>query len=114
MNDLQQVFERIQEKRKQLKELRQSYKDALDTTPGYKKLLDDMKSFREQKKNIEAGVRSQFASDMEDLKTDLDTDMQMMSDLALTKLMKGETIEITDKYDANYEPVFSVKFKKIN
>lgn len=114
MNDLQQIFERIQEKRKQLKDLRQAYKDSLDTTPGYKKVLDDMKAFREQKKNYEASVKSQFASEMEEVKTDLDTDMQMISDLALTKLMKGETIEITDKYDANYEPVFSVKFKKIN
>ena len=37
----------------------------------------------------------------------------MMSDIALNKIMKGETVEITDQYDNKYEPLFSVKFRKI-
>jgi len=31
----------------------------------------------------------------------------------MTKLMKGETVEVKDEYDNTYEPIFSVRFKKI-
>ena len=32
----------------------------------------------------------------------------------MTKLMKGESVSVSDEYENEYEPVFSVKFKKTN
>ena len=112
-NDLQSVFNRVQTKKKSLGELRKSYKDALETTPGYKKVVEDMQALREQKKTYENSVKEQFADEMETLKVDITSDQEMMSDIALTKMVKGESVDVTDKYDSSYEPVFSVKFKKL-
>ncbi|OGF30909.1 hypothetical protein A2223_03600 [Candidatus Falkowbacteria bacterium RIFOXYA2_FULL_35_8] len=117
MKDIQEIFDRIQEKKQKQKELKMSYKDALETTPGYKEAVENLQTARAKKKELELSVQEDFSSEfqqLEDIKDDIDTDNQMLSDLALTTIMKGEPIEITDKYESNYEPVFSVKFKKMN
>jgi DNA mismatch repair ATPase MutS len=114
--DLQHIFNRIQEKRNKQKELRQAYKDTLSQTPGYKESVEDLKKMREKKKQIELAVRSDFRSELEqleDLKIDLESDNQILSDLALTKIMKGEPLEIKDTYDNKYEPIFAVRFKRM-
>ena len=70
---------------------------------------------REKKKQIEGSTKQQFASELtklDDYAIDLAGDYELLSDAALTKLMKGETVEVTDEYDNKYEPLFSVKFKK--
>ena len=36
----------------------------------------------------------------------------MMTDLAMSMMMKGETVAVKDQYDNAYEPVFKVSFKK--
>jgi hypothetical protein len=46
------------------------------------------------------------------MKIDLDSDMEMISDLALNQLMKGETVKVKDEYEVEYDPLFTVKFKK--
>ncbi|PIR94517.1 hypothetical protein COT97_01055 [Candidatus Falkowbacteria bacterium CG10_big_fil_rev_8_21_14_0_10_39_11] len=117
MKDLEQIFNRIQEKTKKMKDIRSAIKDSLETTPGYKEVAEEMIKIREKKKSIEMVVKEQFNAELgelDELKTDVDSDKEMMSDLAMTQMMKGETIELTDKYEVSYEPVFSVKFRKLN
>jgi hypothetical protein len=41
-------------------------------------------------------------------------DNQLLSDLALNQLAKGEAIKIVDENKVEYEPVFTVRFKKTN
>jgi hypothetical protein len=36
----------------------------------------------------------------------------MLNDMAMTMLMDGKTVEVTDEYENQYEPLFTVKFKK--
>lgn len=115
MQDIQEIWARIQGIKKQQKDLRAAYKEALQASLEYVELSDKLKTMRERKKQIENSVKSDFASEftkLDDLKIDLESDMTMLSDLAMTKFMKGETVEIKDEYDNVYEPVFSVKFKK--
>ena len=115
MQNIQEVFKRIQEAKKQQREIRQTYKDVLDQTPGYKDAVEELKMQREKKKNIEIAARQSMASEitkLEDLKIDVESDMELLSDIALTKLMKGETVSVSDEYENEYEPHFSVKFKK--
>ena len=38
----------------------------------------------------------------------------MLNDLALTPLMKGETVEVKDEFENAYEPTWKVNFKKAN
>lgn len=116
MQDIQQVFNRIQKARQKQKDLRKAYKDALEQTPGYKDIVDDYKDLRDKKKQVETQVKQDFAKEFEeldDLKVDIQTDQELLSDIALNKYAKGETVEVTDKDDNNYEPIFSVKFKKV-
>jgi len=116
MQDIQQIFNRIQKAKQKQKELRKLYKEALEQTPNYKNVVDDYKELRDKKKNIETKVKHDFAKEFEqldDLKLDIQTDQELISDIAFNKLVKGETVEVTDKDDNNYEPIFSVKFKKV-
>lgn len=116
MKDLQEIFNRVQENKKVLKDLRQGYKDALTASHEYVQLVDEMKTMKERKKAIEAAVKESCASELmkaEDVKIDIESDMELMSDIAMAQVMKGESIEILDQYDNEYEPIFKVNFKKI-
>jgi len=116
MQNIQEVFNRIQKAKQKQKEIRKMYKEALEQTPGYKEIVDDYKDLRDKKKQVETQVKQDFAKEFEeldDLKADIQTDQEVLSDIALNKLVKGDTVEVTDKENNNYEPIFSVKFKKV-
>ena len=117
MQDIQPIFARIQAAKKEQRDIRKMYKDALEGVGEYQEITDQTKTLREKKKRIETTIREQFASEMvklDDIKIDIESDTQMLSDIALTKMVGGETVEVTDEYDNEYEPIFSVKFKKTN
>ena len=115
MQDIQEIFNRIQEVKKKSKDIRSAYKDALATAGEYKEIEEKIKTLRERKKQIETSIKNDFSGEftkLEDYKIDLESDNVMLSDAALSKLMKGETVQVVDEYNNNYEPQFSVKFKK--
>ena len=116
MQNLQEIFSRVQKAKTRQKEIKEIYRDALTGTPEYQEINDKLKTLRERKKQIEQTIREQFGSELtelEDLKVDIESDTELMSDVALSQLVKGETIEIKDQYENEYEPVFNVKFRKI-
>ena len=43
---------------------------------------------------------------------DIKADSDLMTDAAVTMIMKGERVEVQDEFKNVYDPVFSVKFKK--
>jgi len=117
MQDIQSIFNRIQEAKKKQKDLKSMYKDALDSHSEYQEVQEKLKSLKETKKRVETALKEQFSSEIqqiEDLKIDIESDMEMINDMALTKVIKGETIELSDEYNNSYEPIFSVKFKKVS
>ena len=117
MDKLQEAFNRIQEIKKEQKKIKSAYRDALQSSPTYKQVTDELKEIREKKKKIEEGIKVDFSSEftkLEDIKIDLESEYELLNDIALTQLMKGETVKVTDQYENNYEPVFSVRFKKAN
>ena len=117
MKTLEEVFAKIQAVKHQQRELRKAYKDALDQVPSYKSTLDDLTALREKKKKIEAQTREEFSKEfdkLEELKLDLEESNLMLTDIALSKLMKGEHVEVKDENNLVYEPLFVVKFKKTN
>jgi len=116
MNKLQEVFKRLQESKEELKKLKKIYRDALDNSQEYKESNDELKIAREKKKSLEDLIKSDFQSEIskqEELKASIADDQMLLSDLALTKVSKGESIEIDDD-NIKYEPIFSVKFKKVD
>jgi len=116
MKDLQSVFNRIQEAKKKQRDIKKMYKDVLDQTTEYQDIKEEMKTLREKKKRIETAIKEQFSKEMiqlEDLKIDIESDTEMLTDVALSMITKGESIEITDADQNEYEPLFKVSFKKV-
>ncbi len=114
--NLQEIFARVEKAKSRQKEIKTIYRDALTSTPEYEELNDKLKTLRERKKQIEQTTKENFGSELtelEDLKVDIESDMEMMSDIALSQLVKGENIQIKDQYENEYEPVFAVKFRKM-
>ncbi len=115
MNDLQAVFNRIRETRTKQKEIRRVYKDALDASHEYQEILEKLDTLKQRKKKIEFDLKNDNSNNFKALdayKMHVKTDMEMLSDLALNKLMAGETVEVKDEDDQKYEPQFTVRFKK--
>ncbi len=115
MKDIQGVFDRIREIRKEQKELKEMYKDALVQADKYEEITEQIKELREQKKQIEARIQAEMGKayeKLEDLKHEMESEKEMMNDIAISTLMKGETVVVTDEYQNSYDPQYSVKFKK--
>lgn len=115
MSKLQEIFDRIQNTKKEQREIRLMFKDALKNSNRYQEVLEQLETLRAKKKEVEAGVREEFSRELdklEILKNDLLNDSQLLSDAAIAKVAKGEKLEITDANNTQYEPIFSVRFKK--
>lgn len=115
MQKLQDVFERIQKTKKKQSEIRTSYREALSKVKKYSEVMEELKKLKAEKKQIEDSVKLDFEKDFEQLesyKLDLEADNEMMSDIALNNLVQGKNITIKDEQDNEFEPVFSVRFRK--
>jgi len=111
------VFKRIQEKKKESRELKAAYRDALSVNGQYQEVKEELEALKLKKKKIEAGVKADLKEEfdkLEGLKLNIAGDNQLLSDLAVKKLVDGESIKIIDENKVEYEPVFTVRFKKIN
>lgn len=116
-NKIQEVFNRIQESKKEQKKIKDMYRDALSVSEKYQATLEELKELKEKKKKIENGIQDDFGKEFEKLETfkaDIQNDQQILSDLAISKVSKGERIEIEDQNNVSYEPIFSVRFRKKN
>ena len=111
MANIQEVFGRLQEKKRQQREIMRAYRDALKSSVQYKELTEEITKLKEKKAVIEKSMQEQ-KSKLEDLKAGIANDNETLSDMALTKYLKGEKIDLKDAEEREYEPVFSVRFKK--
>ncbi len=117
MANIQEIFDRIQKTKKEQKEIKIMYRDALANSNSLQEVIEELKILKEKKKGIEDTIKSDFLSELEKLDTlklDIENDMMLLSDAALTLVMKGEMIEIKDQFENKYEPIFKVQFKKAN
>ncbi|HOX10618.1 MAG TPA: hypothetical protein P5323_02360 [Candidatus Moranbacteria bacterium] len=117
MQNVQEVFNKIREMKKEQKDLRDMYKDALVQADKYEEIVEEIKVLREKKKEIEARIQAQLGRSwekLEDLKLEVETHREMMNDVAISTLMKGETVMVKDEFDNAYEPIWKVNFKKTN
>lgn len=115
MQSLQEIFKRAQELKEKQKDIRAAYRGALAGSLEYKEIEDKIKILKERRKQIEIATKEQFASEftkLEDIAIDLASDAEMMTDIALNMLVKGEAVSVKDRHENVYEPVFKVIFKK--
>lgn len=115
MPDLKDVLQRIRATKQEKRRLGESLRDVLAQSKPYQDVVEEWKDVKAKKARLETEIRQEFVKELEKaekLAADLKTDTQLLSDMALTKFMKGETIDIVDENDVKYEPVFKVTFKK--
>jgi len=110
MQNIQKIFDDIQELKKEQKILNKEYKYSLDHDTSYQELVEKLKKLREKKKNIEDGNKSLR---IDEIRHEVSSLNEMISDVAITTLMDGKSIHIKDEYDTEYEPIYKVTFKKI-
>ena len=117
MQNIQEVFNKIREMKKEQKDIRDMYKDALAQADKYEEIVEEIKVLREKKKEIETRIQGQLGRSyekLEDLKLEVETHKEMMNDIAISTLMNGETVAVKDEFNNAYEPVWKVNFKKTN
>ena len=117
MQNLQEIFDKIQEHKKTTKEIGREYRDALAQSNGYEDAKEELKKLREKKKTFESAVQSEMGSRYEELeknKRAIEDLGQTLTDIAMTTLMNGESINLKDENNAEYEPSYKITFKKIN
>jgi len=116
MQNINEIFNRINEIKKEQKKIRDMYKDALSHSAEYQDALAEWNKIKENKKQIETNIKTDFSGEidrMDRLKQEMTDSQQMLCDIAITQYSQGQSIEIKDDYNNTYEPVFSVKFKKV-
>lgn len=115
MQSIQEAFDRISQIKKEQKNAKAAYKDALENSDNHRKISEELKSLREKKKQVETIIKKDLGDiyqKIEDLDLELKGQKEMIGDIAISSLMKGDTVEVKDEYGNFYEPVWSVKFKK--
>jgi len=115
MAKLQEVFLRIQKSKKEKKEIKSIYRDALSNSAEHQKITEDIKVLKEKKKGIEGSIQDDMNSEfikLDQIKIDIESDNMLLSDIAINHIVNGEIIELSDDKENKYEPIFSVKFKK--
>lgn len=116
MSRIQEVFNRLQKTKEEQKKVKKMYREALNNSKSYQNATEELKGLREKKKKIEENIKDEFASEfdkLENLKTDIENDALILSDLAVSELARGKAIELKDEKGQDYEPIFKVSFKKI-
>jgi predicted nuclease with TOPRIM domain len=116
MRNIQEVFNSIQDKKKEIREIKKMYRDALESSSEYRDLNEKLEDLKIKKKQLEAMAWGDIGNkdNYETSKLDIKQDKEMLTDLAMNTLMSGETVKIVDQDNNEYEPKFSVSFKKVN
>ena len=112
MKNIKDIFEKIQEHKREQREINKSVRDALYGSVEYRELTEKLQSLRVKKVQLERSIKGGMEQKLDLLKLHIKDGAQALSDIALTTIMKGDSIKLTDSEDNEYEPVFSVRFKK--
>lgn len=112
MKDIKEIFEKIQEHKREQREMNKSIRDALKNSLQYQDINDEMERLRAKKAQIIDSIKIGMGERMDLLKLNIKDHSQLLTDVALTTIMKGESIKLTDSENNEYEPVFSVRFQK--
>lgn len=114
MKNLQQTFDSILALKHKQKELKSIIRDSLNT-PELKSINEQIIILKEKKKTIESQIMQSNQKELQELdyiKQEIELSSSMLSDIALTQYVQGESTEVVDLYSNIYDPIFQAKFKK--
>src|SRR5258706_12200975 len=93
---LQELLNEIRTKKNRKKELSKSFKDELSQHERFTALKEEMDVLKAEKKSIENSVREgspKESAELEDLSTEIKADEELLSDMAMSLIMKNESVE---------------------
>jgi hypothetical protein len=111
----QDIFNRIEEAKREQREIKSVYRDMLASSEEYENLTDELKTLKAKKKQIETGMQNQMSekwSRFEVLQRGVVDDRQLLADAALKDLLNGEPVRVVGQREEEYEPLFAVRFRK--
>jgi len=115
MKDIQEIFNELKELENEQKVTRKDYRNILLQSPEYEAITDKLEALRAEKKEIELSAQGELGSawdKFEENKQKIKDLKQIITDVAMTDLMEGKTVEVRDQWDTLYEPVYTITFKK--
>ncbi len=114
MPKLEEVHGRLQQKKKEKREIVRSFADELRSNARYMEIVEKIEELKAEKKSIEneARARDLDVAKLEDLKVDIQSDTILLADIALNMYVQQLPVEILDELNARWVPVFKVSFKK--
>jgi hypothetical protein len=113
---VQDIYNQIRENKKEQKNIRKEYKDALLSANEYEETVEKMKELREKKKQIENITQDRMGSrwdELEMLKAKAVEMEELLTDVAINDLMSGKTVSVKDEFENDYEPVYKISFRKV-
>lgn len=117
MKQLQFIFDEVAEKKMEVRDIKELYKSTIEQIAEHAEIVEQIKVLREKKKMLELKAQQSLGTSwekLEDLRDSMAADKVMMTDVALTDLMAGKTVMVADSFGNEYEPIWSVRFKKTN
>lgn len=114
MQNAQEVYTRILKTKKSIKEIKSELTGYYKEDSGYKQIEEKMRLYRQNKKQITTQINQQYpklVTALDDLKIDLASDKELLNDIIMTKMMKGEDIKLENEYQQTMFPIFSVTLK---
>lgn len=116
MQDLKDVFARIGEQKKERKRVKAIIDEALKQSKEWTDATEEIKQMKAKRKLTEDAILSGYQAEVETLdrlKASIDADQTMLSDIALSMMMKGETVKLeTDA--GEWEPKIKITFRQLS
>lgn len=113
----QEVFIKINELKKELREKRTELKEYFLTDSRYAQTEEELSRQKEKKLQLTEELKAAYpdlTGKIDQIKLDLESEKELFSDMILTQVMKGEKVELKDQYEQLCFPIFSVKMKAEN
>lgn len=113
MQDIQEIWNRLEEKKQERKELKKMMRNIYMEDEGYQNLFAERQQINAKMKSIRVVIDQNYTdiiTKIQDLTIDIDSDKELLTDITTSRVMKGESVVVVDKYEQECFPLFSASF----
>lgn len=115
MQNAQEIYNRLSQNRRKAADIRKQLKDEYMSVDEYVDLMEQRKQLTSSMKVLKEAVNArhpELVTSLEDLKIDIASDKELLSDILLTGMMRGESVELENEYHQEVLPIFTVSLKQ--
>lgn len=111
----QELFDEMKALKSRRKQVNEQIKQHYESDPTYQELSEKRKDITAKLKPVKAKLNEgieKLLTEKDDLNIDIKATQDLLNDIALSKVVKGETFEVKDESNQLYLPLFNVKLEK--